>query len=401
MTIKHLFPVAKPTLDLNFAAEQTLDPRITFTRSSVGTYIDSRGLVQTAVDDEPRFDHDPETGESLGLLIEESRTNIITHSEQFDNAVWQKAACTVTANATEAPDGTTTADLIVEDNADSEHRVSFNAGTATSPRYFSFFAKPAGRNIVVANVAGVGGASFDLINNTATSGQSFPCKIDILPNGWRRCSVYYSTSANAPQIILSDDGVFPFNYQGDGTSGIYLWGAQLEAGSFPTSYIATTGTVETRAADVCSITGTDFSSWYNQNEGTVALEIKPPILGLNKTYYIFNGNSSTQRILCYMGTTASPTLYVNNGGLASLSLPAMTPNTKTKLAHSWSQTDVAGASNGVLSGPISASPPTTITSLDIAMSSIWVPTSTVSMHLYRFAYYPRRLTDEQLEALTS
>ncbi|MCP4789420.1 MAG: hypothetical protein GY881_04195, partial [Gammaproteobacteria bacterium] len=107
MTIKHLFPAVWPDLNLDFANSKELDPRITFTRSSVGTYVDENGIIQTAVDDQPRFDHDPATGESLGLLIEESRTNLLTYSEQFDQ--WDKGNnTTITPNAATAPDGSMT-----------------------------------------------------------------------------------------------------------------------------------------------------------------------------------------------------------------------------------------------------------------------------------------------------
>ena len=69
------YPSIRPTLDLNFMATKVLDDRITFTRDGVGTYVDEDGLIKYASNNAPRFDHDPTTGESLGLLIEEARTN--------------------------------------------------------------------------------------------------------------------------------------------------------------------------------------------------------------------------------------------------------------------------------------------------------------------------------------
>ena len=71
------YPTIKPSLNLNFARARALDPRITFTRASVGTYVGRDGRIKTAGNNEARFDHDPVTLESLGLLIEESRTNIV------------------------------------------------------------------------------------------------------------------------------------------------------------------------------------------------------------------------------------------------------------------------------------------------------------------------------------
>ena len=80
MTIKALFPTVRPTLNLDFANTKTLDPRVTFTRASTGTFVGSNGLIQTAASNIPRFDHNPTTGESLGLLVEEARTNSLTNN---------------------------------------------------------------------------------------------------------------------------------------------------------------------------------------------------------------------------------------------------------------------------------------------------------------------------------
>jgi hypothetical protein len=77
MTIKPLYPSSDPTLDLNFAGARALDPRVTFTRSSVATRVGPDGLLQTVAPNVARFDHSPTTRESLGLLVEEQRTNLL------------------------------------------------------------------------------------------------------------------------------------------------------------------------------------------------------------------------------------------------------------------------------------------------------------------------------------
>ncbi len=104
------FPNVRPSLDLRFALAKKLDPRITFTRGSIGTYFGSDGLMRTAGVNEPRFDHYPITGQSLGLLIEESRTNLVTYSEDFNS--WTKFLASVSSNTATAPDGNTTADTV-------------------------------------------------------------------------------------------------------------------------------------------------------------------------------------------------------------------------------------------------------------------------------------------------
>ena len=89
MSLSNNFPTVSPTLNLNFAAAGRLDSRVTFTRSSTATYTNQIGLIQSAAVNEPRFDYDPVTLAARGLLVEESRTNLLTYSEQFDNAAWK------------------------------------------------------------------------------------------------------------------------------------------------------------------------------------------------------------------------------------------------------------------------------------------------------------------------
>ena len=121
MSISQNFPNTRPSLNLNFARSKTLDPRITFSRPQTGngvTYVDEDGLIKYASADEPRFDHDPETGECLGLLIEESRQNLLLRSEEFDNGYWNienasGSASKGSANIIAAPDGTVTGDEFI------------------------------------------------------------------------------------------------------------------------------------------------------------------------------------------------------------------------------------------------------------------------------------------------
>ena len=108
------YPTTRPTLDLNFAATKKLDPRITYRRTGSASFTDEFGKVVKVGDNAPRFDHDPITRESKGLLIEESRTNVAESSEDFGNtSFWNPANQTITTNVATAPDGTLTADNVV------------------------------------------------------------------------------------------------------------------------------------------------------------------------------------------------------------------------------------------------------------------------------------------------
>ena len=114
MTIKSLYPTVRPTLNLNFARTKVLDPRITFTRASTATFVGADGLIKTAASGAARFDHNPATGESLGLLVEEARTNMAYPSivPSATTGRWIIDGLIVTSSAGSAPDGTTTALLI-------------------------------------------------------------------------------------------------------------------------------------------------------------------------------------------------------------------------------------------------------------------------------------------------
>ena len=275
---------AVPSLDLRFADSKSLVDAVTgaslvtFTRASSGTFVDSAGVLQTAAIDVPRFDHNPTTGESLGLLVEEQRTNLLVQSENF-GTTWATSGLLAfgsgsTLNALAAPDGQTTADLITENTSNSQHNVN-QTSTTTGAKRFSVFAKqgPGARLLRLIDFNATDGAQAETYFNLSTGAVvSGPGAIQALPNGWYRCSIQSTTTVTSTYYITLASNSSTFSYTGDGTSGIYLWGAQLEAGAFPTSYIPTTTAAATRSADVASIGSSAFTSFYNQTEGTVFAE---------------------------------------------------------------------------------------------------------------------------------
>lgn len=225
----------------------------------------------------PRYDYDASTvpAQPRGLLIEESRSNLLTYSEQFDNAAWTKVRCTITANATIAPDGTSSADRIVEDTTNNSRFISQTIASVASGQAVavSCYAKASGRDIfaiVTADSASVFRTTYFNISTgtigTVASGHT--ASIQNLGNGWYRCTIVQTQSSPTGAFI-----VYPSlcavngstTYTGDGVSGIYLWGAQLEAGSFATSYIPTTSASVTRAADVAQLTGSALTTLQGTN----------------------------------------------------------------------------------------------------------------------------------------
>ena len=271
---EHL-PISKPSLNLDFANSEQVDPRITFVRDTTATRFNELGLLELVEANEPRIDYDPVTGECLGLLVEEQRTNLLTYSEQFDNAAWSKTNATVTSNATTAPDGTLTADKLVEDStASNSHVISKNINATTAQLFSSYiYAKASERSQIQLTVWNPSApsnnvnAKFDLstgiVLSTATSGNGSLVSgtIESVGNGWYKCTVSgqpdtSGTSVGVAVYLIDNISVV---YNGDGTSGIYIWGAQLEEGSFPTSYIP---------SDV-TFTGRSSTATYYGSDGLI------------------------------------------------------------------------------------------------------------------------------------
>ena len=254
---------AAPTLDYRFALDRTeldavtLTDKLTFTRAATCAFTNLGGNLQLAGANVPRFDHSPSTLQSLGLLVEEARTNLLLRSEELENAAWTKVGSTISANSIASPSGAITADTLVEDTSTGTHRCLITATIANTTIYtVSVYAKAAGRTHV--RLSGGSGLAGEIIANlsngtvASSSGATNPT-VQSVGNGWYRVSftTAASTGTTGQVQVQLVQGTSTTSYTGDGTSGIYLWGAQLEAGAFPTSYIPTTS-----ATITCSETAT-------------------------------------------------------------------------------------------------------------------------------------------------
>jgi hypothetical protein len=258
-----------------------------FTRASTGTYFDSSGVLQTAAIDEPRFDHNPVTGEPLGLLIEDERTNRLLRSEEFDNAVWTKERASISANSVIAPDGMMTADKLVEYTTASSNHQAFQFITPASGAItFSCYVKAAGRTQV--SFSSFEGsvpsnplsAIVDLSTGLEVSRSGLTTAVSIIPvgNEWYRIAISGVSAGTITSLFVRLAVSGGIIYTGDGTSGIYIWGAQLEAGTTPSSYIKTEATTVTRAADdpgqMTTNVVNDYADWTagTYNTGTRRVE---------------------------------------------------------------------------------------------------------------------------------
>ena len=399
-----------PSLLLTFAGAQTLDPRITFTRATTATFTGSDGLIQTAAINAPRFDYSPTTLAPLGLLIEEQRTNLLTYSEQFDNAAWTKTNSTVTANTIVAPDGTLTGDKHIPDSG-----ATIGAG-ATATRVYQSPSLTSGTAYTLSIYAKAGeydelelavitspivSATFSLTLGTVVSGTG--TTITAVGNGWYRCTLTFTaTSTGAIQIRWSSGSSTVST--GDGYSGIYIWGAQLEAGAFPTSYIPTVASQVTRSADVAVMTGTNFSDWYNATEGTLYAEAARNGFVAFSTISSISDGTANNGIFMSSGSAPPETirLNVNVAGVqqALLNFGSVSAGVFYKTAGAYKTNDFAGSMNGAsvltdTSGTIPLVDRLTIGCGATASSQFANGT------IRKIAYYPVRIQNAQLQGLTS
>jgi len=368
-------------------------------------------VLLTAASGVPRFDHNPTTDESLGLLIEEQRTNLLTYSAEFDNAAWIKTRANITANTIVAPDGTLTGDKFYDDStASATHNIgqstSFTSGTTYT---FSIYAKIGERNLfrVVLPSAAFGTAvayNFDLSAGTTTlvtAGTGNTSSITAVGNGWYRCVVTAqatSTTSGSPALFLVN--VNTITYTGDGYSGIFIWGAQLEAGAFPTSYIATTSATVTRNADVASMTGTNFSSWFNNAEGTVYAESTLNGSNTSRELMYINDGTANNNIFLRWSSGALAQASVTVGGVNQVSIaPAgySTIGVSYKRIFAYKVNDFEQAINGTSVGTDTSGLIPVVSQLNFAATTNINLCGTIK----KIAYYPLRLTSAQLQALTS
>jgi hypothetical protein len=417
MSISQNFPSTRPSLNLNFARSQKLDPRITFTRSSTATYTGGDGLIKIAATNTPRFDFNATTGDCLGLLIEESRSNLVTYSDYSSGN--SLANVTLSTNATTAPDGTNTAISMTGSVGTSVKYMYKGYSTTTTGTYTtSVFAKYNGEQYILLRVndnAGVndGQQRFDILNgikdgNVANGGTATGASstITAYPNGWYRLSV--TVTFNSALTLLQGAAVYLTGYTTtSSTNSVYLWAPQLEAGAFATSYIPTVASTVTRTADNASMTGTNFSSWYNSSEGTLLVDSSRFALGaVNAQYIICEGgvNVSNNDNIIQLGTQFNANnmqFLVNAGGVNQVAIVEASVTSKSRYISSYKVNDFAYTKNGATPTlDTSGTVPTGITQFNIGSRPAFGNIGQLNGTISQLIYYPVRLSNSQLQTLT-
>jgi hypothetical protein len=227
-------------------------------------------------------------------------------------------------------------------------------------------------------------------------------------NGWYRCTVSRTALASSGaywqiNMATADNSL---NFTGNGFSGIYIWGAQLEAGSFATSYIPTVASQVTRSSDAASMTGTNFSSWYRADAWTMyaeAMNRNGAITGTNFSIYSINdGTQDNESVARFAGSTTVTTSLGSNAGVANqwvLSGTATTIGTYKKVATAYALNNVAFSDSGAtVSTDTSARIPPQ-NRLDIGRNQ--ATTQPLNGTIKKLAYYTERLTNQELVGLTT
>jgi hypothetical protein len=425
MSISQNFPEEGPTLNLNFAGSRTLDPRITFTRTSSATYMGRDGLVKIAPANSARFDHlyNPTTGEveSLGLLVEEARSNLIINSEAV--STWTISNMIPTGNSVILPNGVASTEVEyrgeTEDPNSKLLRPIPTGGIVAGETFvFSIFLKAGTESTVNINIQNntatenIRVNSFNMLTGedsgilgNATNGEFGAIKY---PNGWWRVYIRgtFANDATGLQTVIRLQG---FSNQVSVTTSFSAWGANLEKGAFPTSYIPTGSSTATRTADNASITGSNFIEWYNQSEGTIMWNGRYNAEDINLQCYSIDpstpGGDLNNRIALFGRSGLVSGAFVprirssgDNFDPASVGTPTI-KGTLIKTALSYSIGSVT-FTEGITSQIVTSSPTSLPTVSLIKIGADYSGTQFTNGTISQLTYYPRRLTNAQLVTLT-
>ena len=383
---------------------------LTFTRASTATRVNSSGLIESVATGVPRIDY---TGGGCGkLLLEPQRANLALYSEQFDNAAWFKENVTITPNAIASPSGLIDADMLVENSSNAFHafRNTSAISATVAVHTFSIFLKTAGRryanlsyNTTISSY--VNGFIVDLQDGviTQTVGTfSVAPSVQNYGNGWFRVSygaaldggsfVYVNGAASSNSLTTAGRAI----YIGSGSSSFYVWGEDLQLGSYPTSYIPTTTTAVTRVADV-SATATSLFT----NEGSIVVDLTE--IGSQNTYvarvlqvYI-DVNNVIQ--LTRLGTTYFFQVY--NAGVLEVNISISSITTlHNKIGIAWKTNDCKIYINGVDKGT-DTSCSLTFTPTYFGIATYFGGGTNYYANIHSVIAFPTRLSNAELATLTT
>lgn len=339
-----------------------------------------------------------------GVLVEGARTNLLLRSQEFENAAWFKVRCSSAANVTSAPDGSVTADSLIEDTtAANTHDLRSSVLTVSNgvAHTFSIFAKATGRTVIVLRNSGgmAYGARFNLATGVVeAAGASVAAAIRAYAGGWWRCSITYTSFSTSDQLFVGlTNGSYTEtsiqSYNGDGTSGIFIWGAQLEAAAFASSYIPTGASTAARASDRVTL-GPSFIG----GEGTFVAETFGSA-GNDANNGRIIGLGDPGQVAAINRTNAANTVHTWNGTqsmTATMGAGSWAGVVRAAIAFSPAGRAICGNAGGVATDAYALGDKT---SLAVGSQS----TGAFSFYGYirRLTYFDRRISNAGLQALTA
>jgi hypothetical protein len=361
----------------------------------------------TVANSSPRWDYDPVTHALRGLLLEEARTNNTINSSNL--STWANSDSTWTANATTAPDGTMSAALLKDTTTNIGHGAVNPTPITVSTTYTaSIFAKAAGRSFIQMNGMGLGAVGlnpqWDITNGIDVStgaAASFTHGIIPLPNGWFRCWFSFTAGGTATINVWLAQAAGSNVYPGDGASGAYLWGAQVEQGAFgPTSYIPTTASAVTRAIDSCLIPPANMSPWFAPPGGSWFAEFDYFNSTPTGIRIIGHGTLPNNETVLSLGAGGVITQY--DGANAMSTVNSTPANTVSKGASTWA----SGRATICLNGGAVASLATLTSGYAVYVANgvrfLSVGSNvSASGHIRRVTYWPRVLSNAEMQQVTT
>lgn len=406
----------------NFVLDWTtglVQSTVDVTRASVATFTGSNGLIQSAAENTQRVDYS--TGVA-GLLVEESRQNFLPNSE--DISAWTLSANSdVLTNQTLSPSGEQNADKLFQNSTASSAYVAAQLLTSVLPTQNcvgSVYAKADGLTNLLIRIfdpVPTGGnyiwANFNLSNGTVNGsgvvGNASNIAVNIQPaaNGFYRCilSGTPNTSGDSVNVVIylvTNTGNSAVS-AGVVGRGLFLWGAQLEAGAFPTSYIPTEASAVTRNADVATVTGTNFSDFWNPTIGALYVEASTyTTVSTDRRIAIVNDGTNNNQLGYHFGAVGSiltSAVAVSGSFQYGPNEGAYQANTVYKRALAYAAGNIRSATNGVLAAGSSAGALVpTVNKLDIGNRN---GAQFMAGHIRKIMYYPQRLLDAEIRAITS
>ena len=382
----------------------------TVTRATSATRVNASGLIESVASGIPRLDYFA-SGGVVGcpaLLVEPSGSNLALQSENF-GTTWNPAnmlafgsGSVLNTTATLDPYGTNVADFIVGNTTVGQHRFDQTTTSVSGSYTLSVFVKAGGYSFTRLRI-GLAGAVFDLSSGVVvTTDAGITSSIQSFGNGWFRCIIGKAASAANEIIRINMQPTSSTaDFAGDGTSGIYVFGAQYETGSVATSYIPTTTAAVTRNADVVLVTGA-VSGSIGQTQGTIYAEVDARNFTVNsRLISISNGTQSNRITTLFFGTNVIR-LLATVGGLGQVAINSSSLSAGIiKFAIGYALNDYAFYVNGVQVGTSSSALVPACNAVILGSVDSLTGSSVMNDRIRAVALYTTRLTNAELAALTT